>query len=145
LSAGGDGAVASCAYAIEDCGRSGQLHLAQTGDESGVDGAATGGVLESSFTPIGPWLVTADEVEDPHALDIRLWVNDELRQSANTREMIADCYELLALASSVMTLYPGDIVTTGTPEGVGPIQAGDQVRLWIERIGEFTVDVAMKG
>jgi 2-keto-4-pentenoate hydratase/2-oxohepta-3-ene-1,7-dioic acid hydratase in catechol pathway len=97
-----------------------------------------------TFTPIGPWLVTADEVEDPHALDIRLWVNDELRQSANTRELIVDCYELLALASSVMTLYPGDIVTTGTPEGVGPIQSGDKVRLWIERIGEFTVDVAMK-
>ncbi|MBX5436281.1 MAG: fumarylacetoacetate hydrolase family protein [Alicyclobacillaceae bacterium] len=97
-----------------------------------------------TFTPIGPWIVTADEVGNPHELDIRLWVNDELRQSANTRDLIQDCYRFFETVSRVMTLYPGDIITTGTPEGVGPIQAGDRVRLEIERIGELAVGVADK-
>ncbi|WP_067925587.1 fumarylacetoacetate hydrolase family protein [Alicyclobacillus shizuokensis] len=94
-----------------------------------------------TFTPIGPWLVTADEVENPHQLDLRLWVNDDLRQDANTSDLIYDSYQFFALASSVMTLEPGDILTTGTPEGVGPIQPGDTVRIQIERIGEFSVAV----
>lgn len=97
-----------------------------------------------SFTPIGPWIVTSDEMGDPHQLDIRLWVNDALRQSANTSELVADCYRFLEIVSHVMTLYPGDIVTTGTPDGVGPIVPGDRVRLQIERIGEFCVNVDMK-
>lgn len=97
-----------------------------------------------SFTPIGPWIVTSDEVGDPHTLDIQLWVNDELRQSANTSGLVANCYRFLEIVSHVMTLYPGDIVTTGTPEGVGPIVPGDRVRLRIERIGEFSVNVDLK-
>lgn len=97
-----------------------------------------------TFTPIGPWIVTRDEVEDPHRLQIDLWVNDELRQSANTRDMIYDCYKLLEVASHCMTLYPGDIIATGTPEGVAPITDGDNVRIRIERIGEFSVNVAYK-
>jgi 2-keto-4-pentenoate hydratase/2-oxohepta-3-ene-1,7-dioic acid hydratase in catechol pathway len=97
-----------------------------------------------TFTPIGPWIVTADEVGDPHKLQMDLWVNDELRQSINTDQMIFNCYKCLEVASQSMTLYPGDIITTGTPAGVGPIEKGDQVRLRIERIGEFVmhVDVA---
>ncbi|ARK32608.1 fumarylacetoacetate hydrolase family protein [Halalkalibacter krulwichiae] len=97
-----------------------------------------------TFTPIGPWIVTSDEVGDPNQLQMDLWVNDELRQSVNTNEMIYGCYKLLEEASRVMTLYPGDIITTGTPEGVGPIKKGDTVRLKIERIGEFSVNVKEK-
>lgn len=97
-----------------------------------------------TFTPIGPWIVTSDEVGNPNQLDMKLWVNDELRQSANTKDLIYDCYKFFEVASHAMTLYPGDIITTGTPEGVGPITEGDVVRLQIERIGEFSVNVAYK-
>lgn len=97
-----------------------------------------------TFSPIGPWIVTADEVEDPHKLQMDLWVNDELRQSINTDQLIFDCYKCLEEASRNMTLYPGDIITTGTPAGVGPINKGDQVRLSIEKIGEFRVGVDYK-
>ncbi|MBX6396385.1 MAG: fumarylacetoacetate hydrolase family protein, partial [Alicyclobacillaceae bacterium] len=97
-----------------------------------------------TFTPIGPWIVTADEVGDPHQLEIELWVNEERRQHANTRDLIYDCYRFFEVVSHVMTLYPGDIVTTGTPEGVGPIAKGDVVRIRIERIGEFSVHVDEK-
>lgn len=94
-----------------------------------------------TFTPIGPWIVTADEIMNPNELDIKLWVNEELRQSANTKDLIYDCYKFFEAVSSVMTLEPGDIITTGTPEGVGPIEKGDQVRIYIDRIGEFSVSV----
>lgn len=97
-----------------------------------------------TFTPIGPWIVTNDEVEDPNKLQMNLWVNEEIRQSANTSDLIYDCYKFLEAASSVMTLLPGDIVTTGTPEGVAPITQGDTVRIHIERIGEFSVSVDYK-
>lgn len=98
-----------------------------------------------TFTPLGPWLVTADEIPDPQALDNRLWVNGELRQSANTRDMIVDIAALIELASSVMTLNPGDVIATGTPEGVGPIRPGDEVRIAIERVGDMTLRVAEAG
>lgn len=97
-----------------------------------------------TFTPIGPWIVTGDEVENPNHLQMNLWVNDEIRQSANTSDLIYDCYKFFEAASSVMTLLPGDIVTTGTPEGVAPISKGDTVRIHIERIGEFSVAVDYK-
>ncbi|MEK5442480.1 fumarylacetoacetate hydrolase family protein [Fredinandcohnia sp. FSL W7-1320] len=97
-----------------------------------------------TFTPIGPWIVTGDEVEDPNNLQMNLWVNEEIRQSANTSDLIYDCYKFLEAASKVMTLYPGDIVTTGTPEGVAPITKGDTIRINIERIGEFSVSVDYK-
>ncbi|KAA9031674.1 fumarylacetoacetate hydrolase family protein [Niallia endozanthoxylica] len=97
-----------------------------------------------TFTPIGPWIVTGDEVENPNQLQMNLWVNDEIRQSANTSDLIYDCYKFFEAASSVMTLLPGDIITTGTPEGVAPITKGDTVRIHIERIGEFSVQVDYK-
>ena len=97
-----------------------------------------------TFTPIGPWIVTSDEVEDPNKLQMDLWVNDEIRQSANTSDLIYDCYKFLEAASAVLTLQPGDIVTTGTPEGVAPITKDDTVRINIERIGEFSVNVDYK-
>jgi 2-keto-4-pentenoate hydratase/2-oxohepta-3-ene-1,7-dioic acid hydratase in catechol pathway len=92
--------------------------------------------------PIGPWLVTPDEVGDPHALELRTWVNDELRQHSNTRELIFDCFAQVEHLSTAFTLEPGDVVTTGTPAGVGGamrpprfLQAGDVVRIEIEKIG----------
>lgn len=96
-----------------------------------------------TFTPIGPWIVTSDELPDPQDLQMDLWVNDELRQSATTADMILGVYELVSYASSVMTLQPGDIFTTGTPEGVGEIVAGDTASITIEEIGSFSVTVGV--
>jgi 2-keto-4-pentenoate hydratase/2-oxohepta-3-ene-1,7-dioic acid hydratase in catechol pathway len=94
-----------------------------------------------TFTPMGPYLVTADEIPDPQALENQLWVNGELRQSANTRDMTVGVAELIELVSSVMTLNPGDIIATGTPEGVGPIKPGDSVRIAIQHVGDMTMRV----
>ena len=94
-----------------------------------------------TFCPTGPWIVTADEVGDPSALRGWLWVNDELRQYANTRDLILDIPGMIEMASSVMTLYPGDIIATGTPAGVGPMRAGDKVKIEWERVGSMTLDV----
>jgi len=90
--------------------------------------------------PTGPWIVTADEVGDPHALELRTWVNGELRQHSNTRELIFDCFDQVATLSTAFTLEPGDIISTGTPSGVGVVQQkwlvpGDVVRVEIERVG----------
>ena len=95
-----------------------------------------------SFTPIGPWVVTSDEVGDAGALTNKLYVNEQLRQDANTRDLIVGIEELIELISSVLPLQPGDVIATGTPEGVGPIVAGDTVRIAIERVGEMTLQVA---
>lgn len=94
-----------------------------------------------SFCPIGPWIVTADEIEQPDQLSMKLWVNNELRQAANTRDLVLNIPGMIATASAVMTLYPGDIIATGTPEGVGPITDGDDVRIAIDQIGEMTLKV----
>jgi 2-keto-4-pentenoate hydratase/2-oxohepta-3-ene-1,7-dioic acid hydratase in catechol pathway len=94
-----------------------------------------------SFCPVGPWIVTADEVGDPSALRGRLWVNDELRQDANTSDLIIDVPGMIEMASSIMTLYPGDIIASGTPAGVGPIKPGDKVKIEFERVGSMTIDV----
>lgn len=92
--------------------------------------------------PIGPWLVTADEIGDPHRLDISTRVNGELRQSSNTRQLLFDCWFLVEYLSTAFTLEPGDIIATGTPGGVGFKMApprwlavGDTVRIEIEGIG----------
>ncbi len=94
-----------------------------------------------TFTPLGPWIVTADEVPAPQALRNQLWVNGQPRQDANTRDMIVDIAALIELVSSVMTLNPGDVIASGTPEGVGPIVPGDAVRIAIESVGEMTLPV----
>lgn len=94
-----------------------------------------------SFTPVGPWITTADEVGDPSALGLKLWVGDELRQDANTRDLIVDVPEMIEMASSVLTLEPGDLIASGTPEGVAPIQPGDIVTVEIERVGRMSVEV----
>jgi 2,4-diketo-3-deoxy-L-fuconate hydrolase len=94
-----------------------------------------------SYAVLGPWLVTADEVGDPSALDFSLHVNGELRQAANTREMIVGLARQVSWASSVYTLYPGDIIMSGTCQGVSPVKPGDVMTVAFERIGEMTVPV----
>lgn len=100
-----------------------------------------------SYSVLGPWLVTADEVPDPGSLDLRIDVNGETRQQSNTRHMILSVAELIELASSMYTLHPGDVIFTGTPEGVSPIAPGDAIVATIARIGSMSVtaraDVAM--
>jgi 2-keto-4-pentenoate hydratase/2-oxohepta-3-ene-1,7-dioic acid hydratase in catechol pathway len=93
--------------------------------------------------PIGPWIETSDAI-DPHNLELRTWVNDELRQHSNTRHLIFNCYQLIATLSTVCTLEPGDIIATGTSSGVGVamkprgyMKPGDRVRVEIEGIGEL--------
>jgi 2-keto-4-pentenoate hydratase/2-oxohepta-3-ene-1,7-dioic acid hydratase in catechol pathway len=94
-----------------------------------------------SYAVLGPWLVTPDEVADPGRLDLRIAVNGEQRQSSNTRYLILGVAELIEYASAFYTLYPGDIIITGTPEGVSPIQPGDVISAYIERIGTMEVTV----
>lgn len=98
-----------------------------------------------TFAPMGPYLVTADEVADPHNLNISLSVNDEVLQNSNTRELIFRIPELIAYLSSVFTLEPGDVISTGTPSGVGfsfkpPkwLKDGDQVVVKVEGLGELS-------
>jgi 2-keto-4-pentenoate hydratase/2-oxohepta-3-ene-1,7-dioic acid hydratase in catechol pathway len=97
-----------------------------------------------TFAPTGPWITTADEIADPHALDISLELNGEVMQSSNTSEMIFKIPELIAFLSSVFTLEAGDIITTGTPAGVGfgkkpPrwLKAGDEMVVKISGLGEL--------
>ena len=97
-----------------------------------------------TFAPMGPWIVTADEVPDPHNLKIQLTLNGRTMQDSNTSELIFKIPELIAFLSSVFTLEPGDIVSTGTPAGVGfsrnpPVylQPGDETIVTIERLGEL--------
>ena len=93
------------------------------------------------YSVLGPWMVTADEIPDPDALALRLWVNGELRQDSNTAHQIYDCRRLIAYASRHYTLYPGDAIMTGTPEGVGPVEPGCVMRCEIEGIGAMEVAV----
>jgi 2-keto-4-pentenoate hydratase/2-oxohepta-3-ene-1,7-dioic acid hydratase in catechol pathway len=102
-----------------------------------------------TFAPCGPWLVTADEIADPHSLDITLTVNGETRQQSNTADLIFKIPQLIEFISQDLTLIPGDIITTGTPSGVGVfmkppvfLKAGDEVVINIERIGTLLNRVA---
>lgn len=99
------------------------------------------------FCPLGPYLVTRDEVEDPHSLGIRSYVNGELRQNSSTADMIFRCDELVSYISRFMTLRPGDVILTGTPEGVimgypedqrAWLKDGDEVTVEIDRLGRLT-------
>ena len=94
--------------------------------------------------PIGPWIVTTDEMPDPHKLELRTWVNGELRQHSNTRHLIFDCFAQVETLSTVCTLLPGTIISTGTPSGVAAamkppkwLKAGDVVKIEIEGIGSI--------
>jgi 2-keto-4-pentenoate hydratase/2-oxohepta-3-ene-1,7-dioic acid hydratase in catechol pathway len=96
--------------------------------------------------PLGPWLVTPEEVGDPQDLRVRCYVNDEVRQDASTAEMVFDCFQQVSHLSEAFTLEPGDVIATGTPAGVGLgrqpfreylLHVGDTVRVEIERVGEL--------
>jgi 2-keto-4-pentenoate hydratase/2-oxohepta-3-ene-1,7-dioic acid hydratase in catechol pathway len=94
-----------------------------------------------SYAVLGPWLVTADEISNPGNLDLRISVNGEERQNSNTRYLILGVAELIEYASSFYTLHPGDVIITGTPEGVSPIQPGDVISAYVEQIGTMDVKV----
>lgn len=94
-----------------------------------------------SYTVVGPWIVTADELKDPQALDFWLTVNGEPRQRANTRDLVLDIPTLIETASSYYTLQPGDLLFTGTPEGVARVVDGDVIVVEFEGIGRMEVDV----
>lgn len=94
-----------------------------------------------SYTLIGPWLTTADEVPSPGALAMRLQVDDELRQDAHTSDLILGVSELIVFASRFYTLHPGDLIFTGTPQGVGPIGPGQTLRAEIEGLGTLQTRV----
>ena len=96
------------------------------------DGQWTRGKGFDTFMPIGPWIETE---LDPHTLDIKGLVNGQLRQSSNTKNLIFRIPELIEFVTQVMTLYPGDVILTGTPSGVGPMEVGDTVTVEIEGIG----------
>ena len=94
--------------------------------------------------PMGPWSTTAEEIEDPHSLGLRTWVDGELRQDSNTKELIFDCFDLVEHLSTAFTLEPGDVISTGTPGGVGIasrppklLVAGDVVRIEIPGLGQI--------
>ena len=95
-----------------------------------------------SYTVLGPWMVTADEFGDPSDVGVALAVNGETRQQARTRDLILSVPALIAFASSFYTLQPGDVLMTGTPEGVGPVQAGDIITATVERVA--TIDVTVR-
>jgi 2-keto-4-pentenoate hydratase/2-oxohepta-3-ene-1,7-dioic acid hydratase in catechol pathway len=94
-----------------------------------------------TYAVCGPWLVTRDEIPDPNVLNLLLWVNGELRQSSNTARMVYNVQRLIEYATSMYTLYPGDLIFSGTPEGVGPVAPGDVITAEIERVGRFDIRV----
>ena len=94
-----------------------------------------------SYSLLGPWLVTADEIEDPNDLNFSLMVNNELRQKSNTSYLIYNVQKLISWCSSFYALYPGDIIMTGTPEGVGPVKDGDTMICEMDGIGRMEVAV----
>lgn len=107
------------------------------------DGASFLGKSYNTFAPLGPAIVTADEIPDPHVLQVRYWVNGEIRHDYNTSDIEHGVPEFLEFVSSVMTLRPGDVVAMGTNhQQIGPVQDGDLAVLEIDGIGRLEVDVA---
>jgi 2-keto-4-pentenoate hydratase/2-oxohepta-3-ene-1,7-dioic acid hydratase in catechol pathway len=93
------------------------------------------------YSVLGPWLVTADEISDPDNVPLRIFVNGEKKQESNTRLLIFDCRKLIEWGSTFYTFQPGDVLFTGTPEGVSPVKPGDTMRAEIDPIGAMTVAV----
>jgi 2-keto-4-pentenoate hydratase/2-oxohepta-3-ene-1,7-dioic acid hydratase in catechol pathway len=98
-----------------------------------------------TFSVLGPWIVTEDEVTDPNALDLSIRVNGEVKQSSNTKYLIFNVQRLIEYASAMFTLYPGDVIMTGTPAGVGPVVPGDLLDASISQIGSMQVRMAGGG
>ena len=95
-----------------------------------------------THSPFGPWIVTSDEITDPHNLAIKTWVNGEIRQDSNTKHLVFDCYDQIETLTAAFTLEPGDLIVTGTPSGVGIgfdpkkyLRRGDVVRVEVEKLG----------
>jgi 2-keto-4-pentenoate hydratase/2-oxohepta-3-ene-1,7-dioic acid hydratase in catechol pathway len=95
-----------------------------------------------SYCVLGPWLVTRDEIDDPGALALKIEVNGMVKQDAHTSDLILDVAQLIEWGSSFYTLHPGDVLLTGTPQGVGPVRPGDVMTASIERIGAMRVAVS---
>jgi 2-keto-4-pentenoate hydratase/2-oxohepta-3-ene-1,7-dioic acid hydratase in catechol pathway len=95
-----------------------------------------------TYAVCGPWLVTKDEVANPNKLNLAIKVNGEPRQASNTSKLVYDVHKLIEYASSFYTLHPGDIIFTGTPEGVGPVKPGDVLSCEIESVGKADIRVA---
>jgi len=136
---GADGQVGGYAVADDLTARDLQGRENQWTRAKGADG----------FCPCGPWITTADEVPDPHALWLRTWVGGELRQDSSTSNLIFKIPELVAFISETCTLSPGDLILTGTPGGVGMgldpprfLSAGDVVRIEIEQLGSIEHSIA---
>ncbi|MBP7338613.1 fumarylacetoacetate hydrolase family protein [Niveispirillum sp.] len=105
-----------------------------------------------THAPIGPWITTADEVTDPHALDIKCWVNEELRQNSNTSHLVFNLWDQIEHLSHAMTLEPGDLIFTGTPGGIGAamdprrfLQPSDLVRCEIAGLGHIENSLRLRG
>lgn len=97
-----------------------------------------------TFSVLGPWIVTADEIPDPNALDLSISVNGVLRQKSNTSFLIFNVQRLIEYASSIYTLHPGDVIMTGTPAGVGAITFGDTLDAFVADVGTMSVKVATR-
>jgi len=95
-----------------------------------------------TYSVLGPWLTTADEIADPNRLDLSITVNGEIRQKSNTRYLVYDVERLIEFGSSMYTLHPGDIIMTGTPAGVAPVKPGDILHACVEGVGEGDVRIA---
>ena len=113
----------------------------------GLDMTTRGKELQSfrksadTYSVLGPWMVTADEISDPNKLDLKISVNGDVRQESNTDQLVYNVEKLIEYCSERYTLYPGDIIMTGTPDGVGPVEPGDVMTCELEGIGIMEVDV----
>jgi len=113
----------------------------------GLDMTTRGKELQSfrksadTYAVLGPWLVTANEIPDPNNLDLKISVNGEVRQNSNTQELVYNVEKLIEYTSQRYTLYPGDIIMTGTPDGVGPVEPGDVMTCELESVGIMDVNV----
>jgi 2-keto-4-pentenoate hydratase/2-oxohepta-3-ene-1,7-dioic acid hydratase in catechol pathway len=136
---GAGGAVAGYAVADDVSARDLQKREPQWTRAKGFDNSC----------PYGPWITTADEVDDPHALGLRTWVNGELRQDSSTSDLIFDVPAIVAFISEAITLEPGDLILTGTPSGVGAgqdppwfLSSGDTIRIEIDGLGAIEHSIA---
>jgi 2-keto-4-pentenoate hydratase/2-oxohepta-3-ene-1,7-dioic acid hydratase in catechol pathway len=114
-------------------------------DQQRVDGQWTRAKSHDTFCPVGPWIVTDLSPLDPADLELRTEVNGQVKQHSRTSLMIHDVGAIVEWISSVMTLLPGDLILTGTPDGVGPIEDGDTVSITVAGIGTLTNPVVRKG
>jgi 2-keto-4-pentenoate hydratase/2-oxohepta-3-ene-1,7-dioic acid hydratase in catechol pathway len=95
-----------------------------------------------TYSVLGPWMVTADEIADPNALDLRIEVNGEMRQNSNTKYLVYNVQKLIEFGSAMYTLHPGDVIMTGTPAGVSPVKPGDSLHAYVQGVGEANIRIA---